>query len=170
MNNPNATSSGADGRKDNRAAGLLPAKSQAPVEGTPLAISPQQQVAIEQLVAGKSLVASATSAGVSRLTLYRWLKSDPVFTAAYNAWQREMLETAKARLVALTDGAVTAVGEAMVKGDAKTAMTLLKSLGLLQPVKPGPTELDEVKWEQGQEERKKKSRKFEEEMRLLPGD
>ncbi len=83
---------------------------------------------------------------------------------------REMLETAKARLVALTDGAVTAVGEALSKGDAKTAMTLLKSLGLMQPVKPGPAEAEEVAWEQRQEERREKSRKWEEEIRLLPGD
>ncbi len=81
------STSGAGERKDSRTAETLPAKAGTPVDESQLAMSPQQQVAIEQLVAGKSLVASATSAGVTRLTLYRWLKSDPVFTAAYNAWR-----------------------------------------------------------------------------------
>jgi hypothetical protein len=75
-----------------------------------------------------------------RATVYRWLKSDPAFAAAYNAWQAEAVETTRARLLALADAAVTTVAGALAKGDARTALTVLQRQGLLAPPTPGPTD------------------------------
>src|SRR5260221_559194 len=82
-------------------------------EARALALSPAQRTAIEKLTCGHTLVDSATAAGVNRTTLYRWLKSDAQFQAAYNAWQQDALATARARMLGLTDVALTSLGKAM---------------------------------------------------------
>src|SRR2546421_677969 len=76
-------------------------------------LSQPQRTAIEMLTSGHTAIDSAMKAGVRRMTLYRWLKSDATFQAAYNAWRRDALATARGRMLALTDVAVTAVGKAM---------------------------------------------------------
>ncbi len=74
------------------------------------------------------------------MTLHRWLKQDARFVAAYNAWQQATLESARGRLTALAELAVTTVGEAMRKGDARAALAVLKAMGTLAPPTPGPTD------------------------------
>jgi len=111
-------------------------------------LTAKQEAALVRLAEGKSVVDSAKAAGVGRATLFRWLKNDPVFVAAYNAWKQEAMETARARLVALAGEAVTAVGGALEKGDVRTALTVLKALGLISQPKTGPTSVEEVKREQ----------------------
>ncbi len=49
-----------------------------------------QQTALEQLVSGMSVTQAAASSDISRATLYRWLKTDPTFRAAYNDWHNQM--------------------------------------------------------------------------------
>jgi hypothetical protein len=83
-----------------------------------LSLTPPQRKAIEKLTAGHTVADSATAAGVNRCTLYRWLKHDPEFQAAYNAWQQDAIATARGRLLALTDTAVTAVGKAMLQWES----------------------------------------------------
>ncbi len=103
-------------------------------------LSVAQRGAIEQLVAGATPVAAAAAVGVSRTTVYRWLKSDPDFTAAYHAWQADAVAASRDRLLALADAAVDTVAAAVAKGDVRTALTVLKSQGLLTPPTPGPTD------------------------------
>src|SRR5205807_2282667 len=106
-------------------------------EARGLALSPAQRTAIERLTSGSTLVDSALAAGVNRTTLYRWLKNDPAFLAAYNAWQQDALATARGRLLALTDSAVLAVGKAMGKGDGRLALRLLERMGIADRPAPG---------------------------------
>ena len=137
-------------------------------EATVLQLSPAQYKAIEQLTAGQTVVASAAAAGVTRLTLYRWLKNDPAFQAAYNAWQHDAIATARGRLLAMTESAVTTVSQAVSAGDAKTALTILKSLGLLGVPTPGSTDPSEVERKQRLENRKAEGKRFlEEELAIL---
>ena len=110
----------------------------ASADGTLGQLSGEQRMVIEWMTAGQTAMAAATAAGVARSTVYRWMKADPNFLAAYNQWQSDVLATAKARLVAATDVAVSAVVGSMAKGDAKTAMALLKQLGLLKSPAAGP--------------------------------
>jgi hypothetical protein len=113
-------------------------------ESLMLALPPAQRTAIELLTSGKTLVAAATAVGVTRMTLYRWLKADAAFSAAYNAWQKDILDTARARLLALSDLAVSTVAKSMAQGDARTAVKLLQSLGALELPQPGSTDPDEI--------------------------
>src|SRR5947209_6027615 len=105
-----------DRSKGSGSAALLATASAAAARSA-AALSPAQRTAIERLTSGYTMVDSALAAGVGRATLYRWLKSDPEFLAAYNAWQQDAVATARGRLLALTDSAVSAVGKAMGKGD-----------------------------------------------------
>ena len=93
----------------------------------------EKRSALEQLVGGKSVAESAQLAGVSRATLYRWLKNDPEFRAAYNQWHDEMEESCRSKLLMLTDLATGALRSALEKGDAKAAVQLLKGMGLIRP-------------------------------------
>ena len=103
-------------------------------------LTPSQRIAIEKLTAGDTVSDAARAAGVSRMTLHRWLKSDPHFTAAYNVWQHESIATARGRLLALTGDAVSAVATAVRAGDSRAAITILKSMGLLDRPNPGATD------------------------------
>ena len=78
-------------------------------------LSPPQRTAIQLLTSGKTVVDSALAAGVSRATLYRWLKDDPNFQAAHNAWQHDAIATARSKLLALTDAAIETVRCALLK-------------------------------------------------------
>ena len=55
------------------------------------------------------------------------------------------------------------------KGDAKTALAVLKSLGLMKPVEVGPTGLEEAEWSMLQEPSRKASRMRDAEFRALEG-
>src|SRR5579872_1365044 len=92
------------------------------------ALTPAQRIAIERLSVGETVVDAARAAGVTRMTLHRWLKQDAEFVAAYNAWQEETLASARGRLLALADTAVTTVANAMRNGDARAAMAVLKAM------------------------------------------
>src|SRR5437899_2928013 len=60
-------------------------------EAAAMGLSPAQQRAIARLTSGSTVAGAAEAAGVGRTTLYRWLKEDAAFIAAYNAWQRDVM-------------------------------------------------------------------------------
>lgn len=103
-------------------------------------LSPPQRSALERMAAGGTATAAAAAAGVSRQTVHRWLRDDPAFAAAHNAWQAAAVESARGRLLALADAAVDTVAAALAHGDAKTALVVLQRQGLLAPPTPGPTD------------------------------
>jgi hypothetical protein len=98
-----------------------------------------QEHALRRLAAGSNIVDAARSAGVDRRTLHRWIKSDPDFAAAYNAWQQEVIASGRARVLAMSNKALDTVQAAIEKGDAHIAMQIAKSTGLLEQARPGPT-------------------------------
>jgi hypothetical protein len=123
-------------------------------------LSTPQQLALTALVEGKSYVDAATHAGVSRTTLWTWLKTQPKFAEAYEAWQEELRESARGRLLAAMDNAATVLTQAISGGDARLAARLLHDLGalsngparkgreqspanaVLPPVPPPPTRIE----------------------------
>jgi hypothetical protein len=90
-----------------------------------------QNKALELLIAGKTIAEAARAICSSRTTIYRWLKNDPEFREAYEEWQAHIQATSRARLLTLTDKAAAAVERSLEMGDARTAMQLLKGLGVL---------------------------------------
>ncbi|HEY2588109.1 MAG TPA: hypothetical protein VGI81_20365 [Tepidisphaeraceae bacterium] len=103
-------------------------------------LSPVQEVAMQRLIAGSSIQQAARAAQVDRRTLSRWLHNDPYFAAAYAAWQREMVASGRARVLAMTDIALDAVQNAILQGDGRVALQVAKATGALDAPKPGTTD------------------------------
>ena len=103
-----------------------------------------QQTALAALKGGKSFPQAAEVAGVSRATVYRWVQTDPRFRAAYNQWQRDQAESARARVLGLADKAVEVVDKALDRDNEKVAMGMLKHLGALRRPDRGATDPEVV--------------------------
>ena len=86
-------------------------------------LTPKKRKAVESLVANGDVSEAARYAGVSRDTLYRWLKQDD-FRAALDAATRQALERLSRSLVALGDQAVGTLGSVMDDPDAATGVRL----------------------------------------------
>jgi hypothetical protein len=124
--------------------GIAPVSPVSLDEAISLSLSPPQRMAIQLLTSGQSLVAAATAAGVNRTTLYRWLKGDPAFVAAYNAWQKDVRDTARGKVLALSDLAITTIAKAMTRGDTRSALKILQATGALTHQEPGSTDPVEI--------------------------
>jgi hypothetical protein len=81
-------------------------------------LSVKQEKAIIALLTHGSVESAAHAAGVGVRTLYRWLKEDPDFEAAYRAAKREAYGQSIARLHHLSSAAVSTLGKVML--DPKT--------------------------------------------------
>lgn len=90
-----------------------------------------QEAALDALRTGSTFRQAAQAAGVSRPTIYRWMQSDPHFRAAYNAWKQEQIESARSRIIRLTDKAVDVVEGALAANDRRVAVHVLKNSGAL---------------------------------------
>ena len=64
----------------------------------------------------------------------------PEFPGGVNAWQEELLETGRARLLKGTDAAIKTLLKSIAGGDARSAVALLKGVGMLAPQRPGLTD------------------------------
>jgi hypothetical protein len=96
-------------------------------------LSVAQHAALTALTEGKTIRESAQAAGVLRNTVSEWLHRDPVFRAAYNGWRREVIDSARAKVLGLAEAAATAVANAVAKGDARIALSIRKDMGLTRP-------------------------------------
>ena len=75
-------------------------------------VTPKKRKAVEALLTKADIKKAAEAAGVSRKTLYRWLK-DADFLAALAEAEAEALATLSRTLVALGDQAVAVLRDAM---------------------------------------------------------
>ena len=112
-------------------------------------------IVLDLLRLGKSIAETAREAGVHRATIYRWLKADPHFQAAYNQWREETEEFGRSRLAMLTEAAIDALQAALKDGDARAAMQLLTRMGLFNP-KPFVTNSAEVQQQAKLDEKRKR--------------
>jgi len=114
----------------------------------PVALTPAQVAALGALLSGASVTAAAEAADCDRGTVYRWLKQ-PEFLAAYNHGRQDLLAASQTRLLALADRAVAVVERAIDQdADAKTALSLLRGLGVLSSVVVGATDVQAIADEQ----------------------
>ena len=64
-------------------------------------LTPQQLQAVELLLSGRTVVATAGSLGVSRETVHRWQREDWRFIATMNTGKRELHDAVRARLMSV---------------------------------------------------------------------
>jgi hypothetical protein len=114
-------------------------------QGTEIVLAKEQQVVLEGLVVGKSVTEMSQAAGVNRTTIYRWMKHDPAFRAAYNQWHEQMIESGRSRLLMLVDTAADSLRKALEAGDSKAALELLRGMGVLKARAAGPTDAEEIR-------------------------
>src|SRR5258706_15259799 len=132
-----------------------------------------QGKAMELISAGAGLREAAEGAGVSRMTLHRWMREDPAFVAAWNAWRAHARRAAASRLLGIADRAVQVVGEAIDGGDAKLALAVVKGMGLMADPQAGSEDAKiverEMKGAREREERTVVEAEVMEEMWLFRG-
>ena len=114
--------------------------------GTPEALTAQQERALDHLLAGETITAAAQAVNTGRSTLHRWLREDPHFLATYNQRRRELQEAHQTRLASIATKALQTVQQAVENGDVATSMKLLLGLGLLPGEAPriGPEDPRDV--------------------------
>jgi hypothetical protein len=117
----------------------------------------EQREAIQILVQGRSVTDAARASGVTRQTVHNWLKKNPAFQAVYNQWQAEMKESCRNRLLMMSDKAANTLEHAIEQGDARSAVQLLKSIGLMSPAPDGPTDEADVRKDAEIEAKRKKA-------------
>src|ERR1700722_6466946 len=127
-----------------------------PSEAEMARLKPLQKEAIDLLCGGVTISETARIMGVARMTIYNWLRSDPVFASVYNQWLDEMEQTSRSRLSAMTEKAALAIERALENSDAKSALQLLKGLGLLKPTQQRAIYPEEIRrrWDLETKERK----------------
>jgi len=89
-------------------------------------ISPEQERAIELLIAGKTDKETAEEIGVSRQTVNDWQRLDPSFMAEFNRRRKAIWESQAERLRNLVSKAITVVEKALDEGDVKVATAILR--------------------------------------------
>jgi hypothetical protein len=119
-------------------------------------LSDEQQRALGLVTQGVSIREAGQQLGMHRGTIYRWLKTDPHFRAAYNAWQLEQQESCRAALMKAAEKAVARVIEAL-SIDEKLAWQVIKELGILSKAKPLTADPSRVEMEIALEDHEEES-------------
>jgi transposase-like protein len=100
----------------------------------------KQAATVAALLSESSIEAAAKRAGVSAPTLFRWLRLDRDFVAAYRAARSAVVETAVAGLQRVTTEAVKALRKALTCGN--TGVEVRAALGILDHALRGVEVLD----------------------------
>jgi transposase-like protein len=92
----------------------------------------KQRQAIPALLASGTVTAAAEAAGISRETLYRWLRTDAQFRAELHAAEALALAETTRRLVALSGHALTTITGVMLDATEPGAIRLRAADVILQ--------------------------------------
>ncbi len=106
-----------------------PLSSIQPVVERQVALSDPQEMALEWLMNGGTVVDAAQYAGVCRQTIFRWLSSDPDFRAVFDNWREQVTTFTDGQLLGLADSAVATLANATRnRQDVHAAEFLIKHL------------------------------------------
>ncbi len=100
-------------------------------------LSPDQAAALDLLLAGQTVTATAAAVGLARETVSRWRNSDPAFMAAYNAAIQSAYEAGQARLLDARARAVDTLIGLLDSDDPATALKAAASLLRVPIMEPG---------------------------------
>jgi len=117
-------------------------------------ITPQQEIAILELIAGKTQKEAAASAGVAPETVCRWMKRDAVFIAELNARRQDLWRAQRDALRGLVAQAVQVMGDLLKSKDERVrlqaASAILRTAREIAP--KGQTDPEMIEHEQRQAE------------------
>lgn len=119
-------------------------------------LTDEQQRALGMITVGVSIRDAGEQLGIHRGTIYRWLKANPYFRAAYNAWQLEQQESCRAALVKAAEEAVVRVIKS-IPLDPNLAWRVIKEMGILSKFKPMPVDPTRVEMEIALEDHEEES-------------
>ena len=91
----------------------------------------RQQLALFALAAGLGSSGAAKAAEVSRQTVYNWMRQEH-FALALREWRTRTAAAVHDRLLSVADQAAQCVFHSIKCNDSKTALSLLKGMGLLR--------------------------------------
>jgi hypothetical protein len=99
-----------------------------------------EALAMHCLMKGGNITAAAVAAEVTRMTIYEWLEPGRPLAVALDTWKRDLANTARTRLLLLSDVATQNVRAALMHGDTRTALKVLEKMGILDSPPVGPSE------------------------------
>jgi Helix-turn-helix of insertion element transposase len=123
-------------------------------------LRPEQERAITLLISGTGVTETAKEVGVSRQTLYAWMK-DSKFAAARNQWHDEMREEGKSLMHTMIRKAAGAVDKALESGDGRLGLRMLEKMGVVKDEEAGPTDAEEIEEKKIARKKKELARKKE---------
>jgi hypothetical protein len=91
----------------------------------------RQMLALLSLAAGLGASGAAKAAEVSRQTIYNWMRQEH-FANALADWRARTAAAVHDRLLAVADQAAQCVVHSIKSNNSKTALSLLKGMGLLR--------------------------------------
>ena len=83
-------------------------------------LSPHQELAVEQLTIGATVVCAAEVAGVSREMVHRWNWEDWTLQAALNRARRDLQQSVERRLLVVAERAMCNVADAVDEGRTRS--------------------------------------------------
>jgi hypothetical protein len=99
-------------------------------------LTASQHTVLQQLLLGKTATQAAEIADVDRSTVYRWMREDYQFIAAYNRARQDLFDAAHTRLLKLGEAAIETIETRLTRGDSRVAIMVLRGLGLLSGTSP----------------------------------
>ena len=96
-----------------------------------------QAAALDLLLSGQTVTATAAAVGLARETVSRWRNSDPAFMAAYNAAIQSAYDAGQARLLDARARAVERLAALVDSKDEATALKAAASLLRVPIMEPG---------------------------------
>lgn len=103
--------------------------------------------AITALIAGATMQAAATAAGVDRTTLWRWMREDAMFIWAYNQARADQRDAVQAELRSLATDALAVVRGMLQSDETPPALRLRAAMAVLEVAaadKPGSVDYADV--------------------------
>jgi hypothetical protein len=131
----------------------------------PIKLSPAQTKALAALAAGKSVSKAAIEAKVDRTTVHRWLNTDALFLAEYNATRLELIEAVRFEVCELRTQAIEALRDLM-KPEVTASVRLRDVELVLASVSHGAPNVEIGSADPVQTKRELKEREFEARSRM----
>lgn len=99
---------------------------------------------MEAFAGGGLLRDAAKAAGVTQRTLHRWRVQYPEFGEAMSSWEAAVTRIAKSHVAGMLVRAAEALSNAIDKNDARSAIVVLRSMGVIKSYTPSKPPVERI--------------------------